>query len=290
MRPCLLLFSLFASAATLAGCDRQQPSKVVRENLTILATVYPLADVAREIGGPYVQVQWIVESGQSLAGVRTDADLRSRLRSADLVLAGGVSEPWAVEGFDDPFQSRRIVRLDLLPAARTGSTGLLWLDPLIMKDFAREVCSRLLVVRPEDEAFFRGRTDDFIVRLEALVQPYRDKLVAARNRQVLVLGTDFNALLQRFSLEPVLAVEALPTQLSDSQFASLKRASQEHHNAALLVSADTPAVVVRELEQRCGLRVVLIDSLGSSAGEGRNSYFEVLKYDLEQLVAAASEG
>ena len=79
-----ILLLLLGSWGPGLGCDRA-PAKapVPIEKVAIVATVYPLADIARNVGGPYVSASWLIESGQSLSGVQSNVDLRNRLRSAD---------------------------------------------------------------------------------------------------------------------------------------------------------------------------------------------------------------
>ncbi|HWP40983.1 MAG TPA: metal ABC transporter substrate-binding protein [Tepidisphaeraceae bacterium] len=287
---CLLLLTL---SLTVGGCD-QRASRTWTESepVSVIATVLPLADIARQIGGTHVSVWWVIETGQSIAGMQSTPQLRNRLRTCNLVLSGGSTEPWAVEGFDDPFQAPRVLRLDLLQAARDAPAGaLLWLDPLIIEDFARELKVKLAVARPALEPYFAQQRDQFISSLHSLIQPYKTQLAAApaQAKKILTLGCEYDALLRRFGLEPVLAIEAMPTQLSDRQIAMLRMEARNNAVSVLLVSADLPAAVVRDLENRTGLRIVQIDALGSSAAGGRNTYLQILQYDLQQLLAAVEQ-
>jgi zinc transport system substrate-binding protein len=181
------------------------------------------------------------------------------------------------------------VRLDLLPGVREKTpTGLLWLDPVVAQDLSRELCSRLTVLRPKIAKALEDRCADYVGQLEAVITEYQPKLENARTKKVLVLSSDFNPLLQRFRLTPILVTEASPTQMNDTDWGLLKRAVREQNTRLLLVPADTPSVVIRDLEQRAGVQAVPIDALGTSAAAGRNSYLEILRYDLDQLVNATA--
>src|SRR3954454_18742683 len=141
--PILAIISLLIAVLVFASsCDRPAPNSVSagQQKLSVLATAYPMADVAREVGGASISAQWLAESGQPIASLDPNAELRNRLRLADLVITGGASEPWAVEGFDDAYRARRIIRLDALPAARDlATTDQLWLDPKVMSQLALEL-------------------------------------------------------------------------------------------------------------------------------------------------------
>jgi zinc transport system substrate-binding protein len=287
---CLSISFLWLAFVAGIGCDRSAPKAAVpTEKVNVGATVYPLADVARVVGGPYVTASWIVETGQSLQGVQGDSEARNRLRSSDLIVTGGASEPWASEGYSDPIKAQRIIRLDTLPCNHDkAQVGLLWLDPVVMQDFSRELSARLTVLRPKHAAILRDRAADYVAQLQAVIDEYEAKLSGARTKKVLVLSNDFNPLLQRFGLSPVLVVEASPTQMRESDWGLLKAAVREQKTRLLLVPTETPAGVKRDLEQRAGVQVVPIDTLGTSAAAGRNTYLEILRYDLEQLLTATA--
>src|SRR4051812_21433201 len=104
----LLPLLLLAGAG---GCERPSSSTSQIPKMRVVATVYPLADVAREVGGPFVDASWIVEGGQSLTGVQSSEELRNRLSNADFVISASPStEPWANTGnISDPYQRQRMI-------------------------------------------------------------------------------------------------------------------------------------------------------------------------------------
>src|SRR3954466_14347916 len=74
---------LLVVVAVMVGCERKKvvPGQVAgsTKKIDVAATVYPLADVARQVGGSDVEVTWFVESGQSLTDLGADLDVRNRL-------------------------------------------------------------------------------------------------------------------------------------------------------------------------------------------------------------------
>lgn len=280
---------LILSLTLLSACDRSASTSSSAQKVPVLATVYPLADVAKQVGGPFVDVSWVVESGQPIVNLDPGSAVRGRILSARIVLTGGATEPWVISDVGDPFQSQRLVRLDLLLSSqRTPAVGLLWLDPVIVQDAARELFARLLVLLPTQEKALRDRTNEFVSAIDGVLREYQPRFLNAQNRRILVLSTEFNALLLRFGLEPVLAVSAQPTQLNDQAIKLIKAAADERGTRLLIVPADTPAVVSRDLQVRGGLQIVPIDRLGSSAAGGRNTYIDLLRYNLDQLWRATT--
>jgi ABC-type Zn uptake system ZnuABC Zn-binding protein ZnuA len=112
------------------------------------------------------------------------------------------------------------------------------------------------------------------------------RLEGLRGRKVLALHGRWNPLTRLAGLEVVQPVSAAAHALSGRDWSSLRRAVQEHGLEVLLIEADTAPAVVRELEQRLGVRALLLDPLGTSAPAGRNGYLAIMRYNLEQLAGA----
>lgn len=276
----------------LIGCDNKPAAPIGRaaEKVTIVASVYPLADVARHVGGEAVTVSWIVEKGEAVEGLNPSAEARSRLRTSDLLLAGGITEPWAVEGASDAFQHGRVIRLDTLKA-RSGQTtveGYPWLDPLLVVDGCTELSNRLSLLRPEKELMIRAQSEAFVKQLTDFTNSYQQKFYQTQNKRILVLGSEYSTLLRRFGLSPIPTVINSPSRLSDADFRTIREIATEHNTRLLLLSDDTPPLLVKDIEVRASVQVIRLDALGSSGAKGRTSYLDLLKHDLEQLLHATS--
>lgn len=280
---------LLAAAILQAGCDRQPTvaQESSREKLAIVATAYPLADIARQIGAPEVDVEWLCEAGQPAVPADPSEATRSRMRVADLVISSG--ESWAAEGFDNPFRALQVLRIDSLPAAKepgAPGNGLIWLDPLAGIQLSDEIAQRLASARATRAPYFRGRADLLIADVRRIMEELGPKIEAGASPRVLVLSNDFNRLLWRFKVRAVHPVDGEPTALSDRQLREIREEARKEKVSTIIVSTDISAAAMRDLAERTGLKVIALDPLGSSSATGRSSYQELLRYNLEQLAAA----
>lgn len=301
IRPELVSLVLVVALAMVLppGCRKKQPRPIKNEPLTVLATAYPLADVARRVGGRYVRVEWIAERGQPLAKLVPAPDLRARLGTVDLLLTSGASEPWAIEGFDDPFRAAKILRLDLLAGGgRSGGSetslapsqvqlpaGSLWLDPVLVRETAHETARRLALRRPHLQDYFTRQADTVAGEIDALLAEYQPQS-GSREGKVLTLSNRFDPLLGRLGITPVRPLFASPGRLSSNELRQLRDAASAQRTEVLIVDADVPAAVVADLAARSGLRVITLDSLGSSAAGDRDTYLDLMRYNLGQLSQA----
>jgi zinc transport system substrate-binding protein len=240
--------------------------------------------MASEVGGAEVETQWLVEQGQSLETLAPNDEIMQRIRRADLVIANGAAEEWAVSGFDDAVHANSVIRLDnLKSAASAEGARQLWLDPAVARELAVVIAERLSLKRPAQSAVFRQNAERFSKDVESITQEFAPKSGRLWGRQVLVLSQDYLALSKSLGLVQLNPVSDSPLRLSDDELATLRKTAKSEPVAAMLVEASLPLAVQQDLSRRLGVPVIALDSLGTSAGVGRNSYLLILRYNLEQL-------
>ena len=281
------------------GCERQQHTPLSTENVRVFATVQCLGDLARQVGGKYVEVDFAIESGRSLLGFQPDTILIGHKSRAQIVLAGG-SEPWAATGLSGSLEPTRVLRLDSLrdtPAsqpvitdAEDAQIGLEWLDPVIGKRTVEELARRLTAQRPDHTVYFEARAKQFTEQLDALVKEYEPKFRSAKRRRVMSLTHEFDYLAQRFDLEIVHVLGTTVDRIGNDQITTLQRVAREEHLVTLLVRADTPQASMLDLARRTDFRIIPMDPYGSSISPDRDSYLELLRYNMDQLLDALNGG
>jgi ABC-type Zn uptake system ZnuABC Zn-binding protein ZnuA len=279
----------YAALSMVVGCKRANPQFAAPAvKISVLTTVYPLADVARQIGGDSVDVSWVLEDGQSPDDVQATPQLAERLTRAQLVIAGGAGEPWAVEGFDDPERARHIVRLDLAPDAQLiPDARQLWLDPIIVRQSCDAIAEKLTVELPAQNNLFVKNAQSFENRIDDLMREFDSRIQGIVGLKVLVLSHDFSALDFRLKLVEVSPLNTSPLRMSDDQVLNLQKAVEAQRPAAMLLDIDTPMTVQQDLAARVGVPVIAIDARGSSAGSGHNTYLGMMRYDFEKLTGMA---
>src|SRR4051812_40105400 len=83
----------------VTGCDAgpaaQTSAAAKREKIQVLATVYPLAEMAQRVGGERVEVQWLAEGGQRPEDLDPTPALRQTSNKAAVVVTSGPWDAWA---------------------------------------------------------------------------------------------------------------------------------------------------------------------------------------------------
>jgi ABC-type Zn uptake system ZnuABC Zn-binding protein ZnuA len=289
----------------LCSCDRSPKASSASEQnvepIRTVASVYALGDLARQVGGKYVQVESIVESGQSLNGFWPTLQMRDRLNRAELIIAGGsMTETWAVSDSSNPYAPERVMRLDALATATTkpsverlgiSEAGLLWLDPVIVQQAADELADRLNAKRPGHEMFFRHQAETLKAQVQQLVDRYAALIakLPENQRRVVALSGEFDPLAARLGIQVIHIVDEPAERLGEDHIRLLRDTNRELTSGGqspplcLLVRADTPTALLQDLALRTGMRMVPLDPYGSSANADRDTLVELLKYNLQEL-------
>jgi zinc transport system substrate-binding protein len=182
--------AVLAACGDEGGADAGGPAQVV-------ASFFPLAEVAERVGGEAVEVRDLTPAGAEPHDVELAPDEVDELLDADLVVyLGGGFQP-AVE---DAIDQRDGASVDVLQAVDGGEDPHVWLDPALMGDVVDEVAAAVADVVPDREADVQAAADRYRAELERL-----DADLAARlgvcDRDLVVSAHDaFGRLAARYGL------------------------------------------------------------------------------------------
>ena len=204
----------------ISGCDRTaddaRDAGPEPTPIRIVTTVYPLADVARRVGGKRVTVEWLRESGQGPEALDADPARRARLRSADIVVTSGAAHAWTLEGSDNAYSAQRIIRLDSLPSAQ-GAPGdaYLWLNPQVAKDLADALRVRLATLDPKRETFFLENARQFTMEVDGIITGSAAATAPLKGSTFASIDPGFAPLATWAGMLPMRIADAPPRAVSD---------------------------------------------------------------------------
>jgi zinc transport system substrate-binding protein len=274
----LILISVLAlTVAGLAvGCGGSDDHSSPRE--TVVASFYPLAFAAEQVGGAAVSVENLTPPGAEPHDLEVSPSDVSKIKSADLVLLLG-------QGFQPQLEDAAGSRPDVLALLDTPALDLhpdgdphVWLDPIrYMK-----IVERLGVVLGRPAAASR-----LLVRLRKLDGEYRRGLADCPRREIVTSHEAFAYLTERYGLHQIaitgLNPEAEPTPQALQETVEVVRAS---HATTIyferLVSPRLAETVARET----GTKTAVLDPIegltDTETNEG-GDYFTLMRANLRAL-------
>lgn len=278
--------AVLLAAIMLAACDRSPPPAPPPRTQIVFATLYPLADIARQVGRERVKVDWLLDLGDPIDRYALSLRDRERMSGADLILCDGAgrTETWALRDLDRVRETGALLPMEQTRDAwQAPADGLLVLDPTLAGQFAHNLAAALTRRVPTEGDVLRRNATEFVAKVDAVVAGFR----AAPNAQVMVLTNTFSPLLVRLGVKPVF-YDADALHLSKIDAEGIRRAAAAVGVRAIIVGYDTPPGALALLEQQTGLKPFTLDPMGYPNYGQHASYIDVLTFNLDQLRLATS--
>ncbi len=304
-----LLVALFLALPW--GCGtREEPAREGR--LLVVATVFPWAAIAEEVGGERVRVVTLLPAGSDphhWEPAPRDLDLALE---ADVFIANGLGlEPFLAR-LSPELEKRQahVIELGrLLPAVtyarevREGVTVIpgrsaektageapdphLWLDPVLCAQAARILEREFAACDPGGRTYYAARAKELAARFEALHRAYAAALEHLKGRDLVVAHPAFGYLARRYGLRQValtgLAPEGEPDPRTLAAAVSYCRARGVE---AVFTTPPAPAKECAALARETGARILTLHTLASpvpGAPEGAEALFSLMEKNLTSL-------
>jgi len=205
--------AVFVLAA--AGLAASPPPEA---KVKIMATIFPLQEFARAVGGDLAETRLLIPPGAEIHSWQPRvSDIKTLATELGLFLYIGPSlEPWAeglLKGVARP--GLKVLEagrgLDLIRGDEEAFDPHIWLDftqDLVIVD---RIAAELAGLRPASAAFFRANAEAYKAKLRALDDRYTNALRGCRGRLLLVGGhAAFGYLARRYGLVQTAVYGASP--------------------------------------------------------------------------------
>ncbi|MBE3575335.1 MAG: zinc ABC transporter substrate-binding protein [Firmicutes bacterium] len=310
------------SAAPSTPAARIQAKGSSEAPVVVVATLFPLADLVRQVAGPAVQVVTLLPPGASPHTFEPSPGLLQQVAKARLlVYVGAGLDDWGAEMARSAnphlvvLEGTRVV--PTLPVvaphvgggpgpdgARQGPAHAgddehphggvdphIWLDPIRMRDdLAPAVARALAQVEPARAAEFQTNLKRLQASLTALDADIRYQLRGLKERRFIAFHGAWQYFAARYGLEQVASIEASPGQEpSAAWMADLVMTARKLRVHVIFAEPGFSPKAAQVLAGEIGGRVVMLDPL--ELGEtGRDTYQSRMREAVATLARALKGG
>lgn len=201
------IFLAVLAAASLAAWwivpARIVPESGTHQGLEVVATFYPLAEFARQVGGTHVEVRTLVPPGAEPHDYEPTPQDIVAASQADVFLMNGNVDAWAERILPDLRRDGvRVVRsADDLPSI--GQDPHVWLDPVLAQKIVGQIRDAFKAADPADAAAFDADASSYLDSLSSLDAEYRSGLSQCATRQVVASHDALGYLAKEYGLDIV---------------------------------------------------------------------------------------
>jgi len=304
--PALLIFALLTSLACKPQGQPGGGGPAVDGNLKVVATIFPLYDWAKQIGGDKVDVSLLLPPGIEAHGFSPTPKDILRIREADVFLwTGPAMEPWVhdiLQGLDDDHPlvvntTHGILpddeKHDHLPGETCehdhGVDPHVWLDPLQAQQMVGSIVAALSETDKANSALYSANGEEYAKKLEELHEDISAILPFCTHSTIICGGHfAFGHFAERYGLAHAspykgFSPDAVPTPKA---VADLVKMMKETGRTTIFYEELIDPKVARVIAEETGAKLLLLHGAHNVSAEELESgltYLEIMRGNLDRL-------
>jgi len=279
------------------------------EKIPVIASILPLADFCRQVGGERVDVQVLIPPGASPHVFEPPPSVMTKAFQARVfVYVGAGLEPWASK----ILHSREPGKVAVVEAAQgiplIGEIGEhaaeqsqekehlghrheagnphIWLDPVLAQDICRRIAAALIRVDPGHRFFYEARLGDYLTELAALDRDIMEQVKTWRIRGFISFHPAFSYFARRYGLKEMGVMELAPgREPTPRHLQEIVAAIRNYGFRVVFAEPQLNPRVAQVVAREAGVKVLMLDPLGGRPLYG-DDYLKLMRYNLATMEEA----
>lgn len=287
------------------------PSVSFGNKLPVVGSIYPVADMVRQIGGEHVDVTVVLPAGASPHTFEPKPSMLKKFSSAKIFFMIGAGLEFWAEKFirlSDP-NLTTVVLSESIPLIHTlanhdeyehrhGKTDLsgngaraanphIWLDPNLAKLMVNTIAASLSAIDREHAASYQRRSDMYLDELNKLDDQISKTIALFTNKKYVSFHASWVYFARRYGLESVGVIEASPGRNPSPLW--IKRIVENikaYRIQSVFAEPQLNPKVAEIIAKEAGVNVLMLDPIGGPDLQERSSYIDLMNYNLNVLQKA----
>lgn len=274
------------------------------EKINIVVSIYPLRDIAKQVGGDMVNVDFIVPPGASPHTFEpTPSDMKKITNAKALVIIGSGLEFWAERAIRAAGRKelKVIVLSKGMPLiheshthghAETGHAGdmadpHIWLDPILAKEITGRITAALIEMDSAHRAFYEKRSAEFSKELTALDARTAEAVRGFKTKEYVTFHAAWNYFSKRYGLRVAEVIEESPgKEASPKHLARIVKHIKQSGSKVVFAEPQFNPKMAEVIAKEAGAQVLFLDPYGGPDIKGRDTYIGLMNYNLSTLEKA----
>jgi zinc transport system substrate-binding protein len=299
-------------------------STAAGQRMIAIASIFPITDIVQQVGGERWEVWTLIPAGASAHTYEPTPEQVRQLAQARVFFQIGLGLEFWLEKLVRATKNAELVRVDLsqaietLPAPspelpspsrkgtghgqgrlhRTAAKGKpdhihphegadvhFWLDPVRMQQVVTHVKQVFATLDPEHAQLYAERAQGVHMELEKLHAEILQRTQGLQNRRFIALHAAWTYFAPRYDLGQAAVIEPFPgREPSPRYLADLAQLMRREKVEAIVIEPQLTATAAQALARETGARVGILDPYGGRGISGRESYLDLMRYNVAALV------
>ncbi|MDR7087457.1 zinc transport system substrate-binding protein [Aeromicrobium panaciterrae] len=303
--PALLAIVPLVALLAACGAGAKDDGKT-----SVIASFYPYAFIAQQVGGSFVNVQNLTAPGAEPHDLELKPKQVAAVQEADLVIYQNHFQAAVDSAVDQAGRTKKdtvdVARLITLDAA-SGEEGEhhdaedghdhdedtdphVWLDPQNMRVITNAVEVQLSKVDPAHAVEYRANADRLLAKLDKLGIQFKEGLAACRTRTIVTSHAAFHYLAAQFNLTQVPIAGIDPSnEPSPSQLADITKLVRKDGITTVFTEELVSPAIADTIARETGAKTATLDPIeGLSDDTKDENYVTLMEKNLATLQKANS--
>lgn len=304
-----ILWIVVLTIVLATGCRKTAGNKNADGRLAVYASIYPMVDFAKKIGGGKIEVIQMVPAGiEPHDWEPTAADVVD-LEQADVFIYNGAGMEHWVEKILQSLQNDELVIVEasrgisLLEghgheADHDGADGdhqdedekydpHVWLSPINAQKQMEAIKNGLIEADPQNEDYYEENFKQYVAELGALDQEFRETLSTVANKDIIVAHQAFGYLCSKYGLNQ-LPIEGLApdSEPDPARIAEIIAFAKAHQIKVIFFEELVSPKVAEVIAKAVGAQTDILNPIEGLSDEQQakgDDYFSLMRKNLQAL-------
>ncbi len=297
-----LLLATTIAFPSVACSNQSAPGKIV-----VVTSIFPLADFVQNIGGEKVEVVTLLPPGAGPHTYEPTPDkVKNVTRASLFVKNGGGLEFWAEKMVLAAANPRLLVvdtsrgietiegREDIKESEEDdhdeGVNPHFWVDPVLAQKQVEAIRDSLISIDPAQEAFYRQNTAVYLKALEALDREIAEQTKSFSIREFISFHAAWSYFARRYNLVEAAVIESSPgREPSPALLKQIVDTAKKAKIRAIFAEPQFSPRIAETIALETGCKVLFLDPIGGPGLKDRDSYINLMRYNVSQMSLAMKE-
>jgi len=294
---------LFVSVSLLSGCSLNSNNLETNNGkLKVAATIFPLYDLTRQVGGDKVDAKLILPGGASPHTFEITPSLVKDLQDTDLIFTIGHSiDNWASDLINhnnaelvvvdqgivlQPFKEQEDEHEHEDEHEDGHDHGDIdphyWLSPDNAIIIAQNISEKLINADKKNEDYYKNNLNDFVRNIESKEREWKVQIDALPSKNLVVFHDAWNYFADYFGLDIVASFEPFPgKEPSPEYLIDIQEDVKDSDIRAMFIEPQLSRTSLETLAKDMNVKLGIMDPLGGVSG--RETYIDLIDYNINSL-------
>jgi zinc transport system substrate-binding protein len=291
----LYLYLLASVIVSFPGCKEPQKDASSQDRIKVVASIYPLSDFVRNVGGERVKVFTLLPPAASPHLYSPAPRDLARIQGARLFVKIGLGFEFWAEDLARAIAGQSLIEVDtsegVVVLQESGhnhgqpiGNPHIWLDPIIAASQVEKIKEALIRIDPDHRSEYEMNASSYLKQLSSLDLEIRDTVRQLKNRSFVAFHPSWSYFANRYGLIEADVIEKSPgREPTPSEIIEIIRKIRQTGTKVIFSEPQLNPKAAHVIASEMGAEILVLDPIGSPDLEERSTYLKLMRYNLAAI-------